>query len=198
MPTGKELDSWNIYSPLWAPVAIEKMADSTKVLSLKDWDRFDYAKAERLVPSSKKLLAEFSIVALQNNHGNLDIEFQDAKGTPGIRLSFDSVGAFTTKAGYRNKNIMQYKPGETYKIAVELDTDTRFFSVTINDKKELPGALFFAPLDAVERIVFRTGDTRRFPDADTPTDPMYEALPHAGEAVQKAGFLIKSLITRTR
>jgi hypothetical protein len=27
----------------------------------------------------------------------------------------------------------------------------------------------FAPVTSVERIVFRTGEVRRFPDADTPT-----------------------------
>ncbi len=50
LPVGKELEMWNIYSPLWAPVKVE---DGTLVL--KDKDPFDYAKAERIFPASKKL-----------------------------------------------------------------------------------------------------------------------------------------------
>lgn len=196
MPEGQELQYWNTYNALWAPVKIEKMTDGTKALALQDWDRYEYAKAERLVPPAKKMTAEFTIVPLQNDKGQLDIEFQDAKGTPGIRLSFDSAGELISKAGYRNKNLLKYEAGKEYKIGVELNTDQRMYTVTINGKKE-SAALFFAPLDKVSGIVFRTGNVRRFPDADTPTDPMYEAMPNAGEPDQKASFFIRSLTTKS-
>lgn len=196
MPDGEELKYWNTYNAIWAPVKMEKMADGTKALALQDWDRYEYARAERLVPPSKKMMAEFTVVPQQTDKGQLDIEFQDAKGTPGIRLSFDSTGELISKAGYRNKNLIKYEAGKEYKIGLELNTDQRMYTVTINGKKEST-ALFFAPLDSVSRIVFRTGSTRRFPDADTPTDPMYEAMPKAGEPDQKASFFIKSLITKS-
>ena len=194
LPADQELKYWNTYSPLWAPVAIEKMNDGRKALSMQDWDRYEYAKAERIVPSAKRMVAEFEIIPWQNNNGQLDIEFQDGKGTPCIRLSFDSTGNIHSKAGYRDKNLLKYNAGEKYKIRVELNTGTRFYSVTINGKGSQ--ALFFAPVDNVERIVFRTGDTRRFPDADTPTDPMHELLPGAGDPVTKAAFFITSMITK--
>jgi hypothetical protein len=54
--------------------------------------------------------------------------------------------------------------------------------------------LFFAPLASVERVVFRTGGVRRFPDADTPTDQMYD-LPHGGEQDKKAAYYITSFKT---
>ncbi len=195
MTAGKELDQWNYNSAIWATVGIDKMADGTRVLALRDQDRYEYAIAERLVPATKHLVAELSVVPEQNNNGQLDIEFQDGKGIPAVRLSFDSAGTLISKAGYRNKNLMKYTAGETYNIRVELTTDNRFYTVNVNGKNLSPG-LFFAPVDKVERIVFRTGDTRRFPDADTPTDPMYEAMPKAGEAVPKASFVIKSLLTK--
>lgn len=193
MQDGKELAQWNYYSGLWTPVVMEKMANGTKALALKDWDPFEYAKAERVIPSSKKVVAEFTVVPGQNNQGQLDIEFTDAKGTPGVRLSFDSTGNFITKAGYRNRNLMKYNAGETYNIRVELNTDTRFYNVKVNDKA-LPLGLFFAPLASVDRIVFRTGPVRRFPDADTPTDQNYD-LPAAGEKDKKAEYFITSLKT---
>jgi hypothetical protein len=194
LPDGKELNLWNIYSPLWASVKIEKNESGKKALCLKDADPYEYAKAERVVPAQKRLVVEFTVVPAQNNHGLLAIEFSDGKGTAAVRLAFDSTGNFYTKAGYRNRNLMKYTAGETYNIRVELNTDTRFFTTSVNGKV-LPANLFFAPVSEFERIVFRTGEVRRFPDADTPTDPMHEKLDGAGDKVKEAVYQITSFKT---
>jgi hypothetical protein len=193
---GKELALWNIYSPLWASVKVEK-AGAVRALTLRDYDRYEYAKAERVVPAAKRLVAEFTITPQQNNNGNLAIEFQDAKGTAAVRLVFDSAGNLYMKAGYRNRNLMQYKANETYNVRVELNTDTRFISTTVNGNA-LPNALFFSPVAELSRVVFRTGDVRRFPDADTPTDPMHEKLPSAGEKDKEAVYRITSFKTSAK
>lgn len=193
MPDEKELDLWNYNSGLWTPVSIDKMSNGTKALTLKDWDPFDYAKAERVIPSSKKITTEFTITPQQNDHGWLDIEFTNAKGNAGVRLSFDSAGEFISKAGYRYKNLMKYNAGETYNIRVELNCDTRFYTVTVNGKQLSPG-LFFQPLAFIDRVVFRTGHVRRFPNADTPTDQDFD-LPNGGEQDQKAVYYISSFKT---
>ncbi len=196
MPISKELAQWNIYSPLWAPVKVENVSGVRKIV-LKDYDRYDYAKAERVVPSGKRLVAEFTITPQQNSHGNLYIEFQDAKGTAAARLVFDSAGNLHAKAGYRDRNLMKYVAGETYEIRVELNTDTRFYSTTVNGKA-LANGLFFAPVAELSRVVFRTGEVRRFPDADTPTDPMHEKLPMAGEKDTMAAYHISSFETSSK
>jgi hypothetical protein len=193
MPDEKELNYWNYNSGLWTPVSIDKMSNGTKALALKDWDPFDYARAERVIPSSKKITTEFTITPQQNDHGWLDIEFINAQGNAGVRLSFDSTGSFITKAGYRNRNLMKYNAGETYNIKVELNCDTRFYTVTVNGKRLSPG-LFFQPLASLDRVVFRTGHVRRFPDADTPTDQDYD-LPNGGEQDKKAVWYISSFKT---
>jgi hypothetical protein len=194
LPAEKALAEWNIYSPHWAKVTVDKAGDGMNKLSLRDADPFDYAKAERVIPPTKKLVAEFSVEPQQNGHGLLDIEFQDAKGTPGIRISFDSAGVFRTKAGYRNKNLLDYNPGEKYEIKVQLNTETRLYSITVNGKN-LGNNILFAPLESVSRITFRTGNTRRFPDADTPTDQMYD-LPDAGRKDKEAVYHVRYLLTR--
>lgn len=193
LPAGKELEKWNTYSPQWAPVSIDKAPDGERALTLKDSDPFDFAKAERVVPSSKKLMTDFTITTGQNNTGMLDIEFQDEKGTAAIRLTLDSAGQFRTKAGYRNKNFMKYEAGTQYHVVIKLNTDTRFYTVNVNGKDVLTG-LFFAPVLSVNRVAFRTGDIRRFPDADTPTDQDFDR-PNAGEAAKQAVFYIKSFKT---
>lgn len=194
LPAGHELDKWNTYSLQWAPVNIDKAPDGTKSLTLKDWDRYDYAKAERVVPESKRLEAEFTVTPAQNSNGQLDIEFQDAKGQAGIRLSFDSTGVFRGKSGYRYKNFMKYEAGTAYHIKLKLNVDTRFYTLNVNGK-ELSLSLMFAPLTSVSRVVFRTGDVRRFPNADTPTDQSFD-LPKAGDPVKEAAYYIKSFTTK--
>lgn len=193
MPEGDELKQWNIYSPLWAPVKIEKMPDGTKCLSLKDWDPFDFAKAERLFPEAKQVNIEFSIIAAQNDKGLLDIELQDSKGTAALRLIFGPDSTLKVKSGARFSTMMKYKPGELYNIRISADADTRFYKTNVNGK-DLPVRLFFAPVKSLERIVFRTGEPRDFPTADTPADQVYD-LPNAGEPCSMSVFYIKSLKT---
>ena len=193
MKDGEELKRWNIFSPLWCKVAIEKN-NAGKTLSLKDSDPFDYAKAERLFPETKKLAVEFAITPQQNNYGTLEMELADAKGTPCIRFIFDSTGVLYTKSGYRNKSLAKYKAGETVKVKLELNTSTRFYTCSINGATA-SNNLCFAPVANVCRIVFRTGSTRRFPDADTPTDQSYD-LPNANAKDREAVYFIDYLKTQ--
>ncbi len=193
IPSNTALTYWNIYSPLQASVKIESTIDGTRALVLRDSDKFDYAKAERIIPESKKLTVAFSITAQQTSHGKLHIEMQDAKGTAATRLIFDSDGELKVKVGYRNSNIMKYEAGKTYDIRLELDQSKRIFNVFINGQSK--GAkVFFAPIASFKRVVFRTGEVRRFPDADTPTDQNYD-LPNADAHDTEAVFFIKSLQT---
>ena len=193
MPDGKELQKWNIYSPLWAPVKIEKLKDDTKCIALNDWDKFDFAKAERLFPSSKKGTVEFTIIANQNNTGLLHIELQDAKGSAAVRIVFDSTGTCKTKVGYRYSNILKYNASEKYNFKISFDTDTRMYTVNANGK-DVKREIFFAPVESISRIVFRTGEFRRFPDPESPSEQAFD-VPNAGEKDTLAKFYILSFKT---
>jgi hypothetical protein len=194
MKDGEELNEWNIFSPLWCKVNIEKH-NNRKSLTLHDSDPFDYAKAERVFPNSKKVSVEFSITPQQNNYGLLEIELTDAKGTSCLRLIFDSTGNILTKQGYRNRTLSKYDIAETVTIKIELNTATRFYTVSINGKNP-SNNLCFAPVESVERIVFRTGNVRRFPDADTPTDQMYD-LTDPDRKNKEAVYFIHHLKTKS-
>ncbi len=193
MPDGQELKYWNTFSPVWAPVKIEKTADGTKALVLRDKDPYDYAKAERVIPASKRVAVEFSVIPAQSNTGLLHIEFQDTKGSPAARLIFDADSLIKIKAGYRNSGVTKYEAGKQYDIRVELNTATRSYTISVNGSNK-SNKIFFAPVHAIERVVFRTGEVRRFPDADTPTDQDYD-LKNPGEPVAEAAFFIKSFKT---
>ncbi|NTE04419.1 six-hairpin glycosidase [Agrobacterium tumefaciens] len=189
LPENKALEKWNIYSPLWAPVKVEGGA-----LVLKDKDPFDYAKVERSFPASAKIITSFAITPKQNDFGLLEIELQDAKGLATVRLTFDTIGVLSAKAGARYKNFMKYEAGKSYDIKLKLDAHTRFYTVMVNGKDVLT-SLAFQPIAEVSRIVFRTGSVRRFPDVDTPADQTYD-LKNAGEPEKKeAVYLINYLKT---
>lgn len=189
-PSGQELQQWNIYSPRWSPVT----ADSTQGLILKDADPYDFAKAARVFPVAKEMQTEFSLTPGQADHGQLQIEFQDERNTPAVRLSFEPDSTFIAKAGARIKKIMTYKAGETYRIRVALNTNTRMYTVNINGKDMLT-QLFFAPVESFGHIVFRTGEARHFPTADSGPEADKD-LPHAGDKVPEAWFAIHYLKTK--
>ena len=192
LPSGKELENWNISSPLWAKVKIDNYR-GIKCLLLQDEDEFDYAMAMRLFPPSSQVKTEFMIEPGQNDHGTLFIELQDQKNTAALRLIFDSDGILKTKAGYRLKNIMNYQPGKVYKIRIEAQTGTRFYTVFTDDREAVKG-LFFAPVASLQQIVFRTGPVRRFPDVDTPTDQDFD-VKQDGKPIPEATYRISSLKT---
>jgi hypothetical protein len=75
----------------------------------------------------------------------LDIEFQDEKAVPAIRLTLDSAGQFRTKAGYRDKNIMKYEAGKAYHIILKAKYQYPFLHCECK-RQGCITALFFAPV----------------------------------------------------
>lgn len=192
LPDGKELENWNIYSPVWARVEIEKH-QNRKCLLLNDQDEFDYAMAERLFPPSEKINVEFTVEPGQNDHGDLYVELQNEKNTAALRLVFDADGKLQTKAGYRMRNLMSYQPNQKYTVRIEAQTANRYFDVFVDGKKVGSG-LFFAPVASLQQIVFRTGEVRRFPNVDTPTDQDFD-VKQDGKPIPEAKYWIESVKT---
>ncbi|MDR2804425.1 MAG: six-hairpin glycosidase [Dysgonamonadaceae bacterium] len=191
LPDGKELDSWNIYSPLWAPVSIEKQ-EGKRFLTLKDWDLFDYAKAEKIIPESKELDVAFAVTPKQNDRGNLQIEFQNANGLACSRIIFDKDGVLRLKTNYKYTTLLNYTPGKPYDFEIHLSTATRSLTLKINGKPTT--RLFFAPVESICRIVFRTGDIPEIPTANTPYTSDAD-LPQAGEEDARAEYFVSFLRT---
>ncbi len=184
------MQSWNIFSPLWC-----KIETFNQSLQLSDQDPYDYAKAERLFPESKKVKVEFAFTAGQQDHGTLEIELTDGKGMPCLRIMLDSTGSILTKQGYRNKSLGKYKANEKMVVTIELNTASRFYTVSLNGSKPANN-ICFAPVASVERIVFRTGSIRHFPDAETPTDQSYDLF-NTEVPVKNARYSIHYLKTKT-
>ena len=177
---------WNIYSPLWASAKVEGNA-----LVLRDKDPYDYAKADRVIEASKKAKIEFTITPQQNDNGSLQIEFVNDMGLVASRIIFDNDGIIKNKAGYRNASLSKYEAGQTYHFVFTVDVTTRSYQVAINGADK-GTKLFFQPVSNISKVSFRTGDVRRFPDADTPTDQDFD-VKNPGVAVKEAVYRISSL-----
>ena len=196
LPAATALNQWNIYSPLWASVEIAKMKNGTQALKLHDEDLFDFAKAEHVLPEAESMKASFTIIPEQVDAGSLEIELVNEKGQAGMRLKLDSTGSVYAKAGYRDKKIGAYKAGEPLNIEIDIDVKKRMFTVALNGGK--PGNnLMFQPLASINRITFRTGEVRMFPNALTPTDPDYD-LEGAGDKAKPATFWLLNLKTERK
>ncbi|RRN76109.1 hypothetical protein EIM50_26350 [Pseudoxanthomonas sp. SGD-10] len=172
---------WNIYSPLWASAQVEGNA-----LVLRDKDPYDYAKAERVVETAKKVKLEFTVTPKQANDGVLHIEFTDHKGHAGARILFDKDGYIKSKVGYRNSNVQKYEPNQSYHIVATVDVSTRSYQLSVNGV-ERGTRLFFQPVSNISKVSFRTGEVRRFPDADTPTDQDFD-VENPGKPVNEVSY----------
>lgn len=178
-------NKWNIYSPLWAPIRLEDNA-----LVLRDRDKFDYAKAERIIAEAQQVEVSFRVTPQQADHGNLQIELVNNLGLAAARIVFDADGYIRNKAGYRMASLQSYEAGETYYFVLTVDVRTRSYQVRINGA-ERGTRLFFQPVSEVSRVTFRTGDVRRYPDADTPTDQDFD-VKDAGVQDREAAYAIST------
>ena len=183
-----DLATWNIYSPVYAPVTLRD-----GWLTLQDSDPFDYARVERKIPATKELCVEFDLRAGQNGHGLLQMEFLDQHGTACSRIELTPDGIIRCKGGARYGNMGKYNANEVYRLKCVLSVSKRMIEVYINGKKA-GQRMFFAPVESIERVMFRTGAERRFPDVDTPAD-WDGTLDHAGEREAEASFAIAGLRT---
>lgn len=187
----RDLKTWNLYSGVWAPVTLDG-----KWLTLSDKDPFFDAKVERKIPASRLLSVEFDLQAEQNNHGHLEIEFVDEEGTACARIDLTEQGEMRSKGGARYGRVMMYEPGKTYRVKVDITLDDRNSTVYVDGKKTTTRMLF-APVKAIERVVFRTGARRHHPTVDTWAD-QYVDQPHGNDSTTMATFRIANFRTSSK
>jgi hypothetical protein len=183
-----DLTQWNIYSPKMAPIGLEG-----KWLTLSDEDPFDYARLDRKIPATKELTVSFDLEAEQNHNGLLQIEFMDGNGISASRIELTAQGEMRGKGGARYGHLIDYQAGRTYHVEVCLSVSNRMATFYV-DGKEVGKRMFYAPVHSFERVMFRTGSKRTFPDVDTPAD-WDGILPGAGATDSLAVYKIANFKT---
>lgn len=185
------LDNWNIMSLVYAPVRVENGK-----LMLADKDHHDFAKAERVIPATRRLEVEMNITPMQSNNGELQLELLDSHGNACTRLTFQPDGQLTVKTGARFSTILkEYCANKEYALRLLCDLDSRMVTIWIDGKKSSPKMLF-APIDSITRLSLRTGGRRTEPTIDSPADtPAYQDLPDAGKVDPLAVYYINNVRT---
>ncbi|MBE0653584.1 MAG: six-hairpin glycosidase [Bacteroidales bacterium] len=193
---GEELNNWNIYSPVWAPVNIEKKPNGVKHLVIKDKDLYDYAKAERIFKPAKDINIHTTLTPMQTD-GELYIELQNMNGEIAVTLIFNNLGEVVVNNLQAYEKIYKYNAGEECSISITTHSDGKYdISFNTIEKKGL--RLASSHVGEIERIVYRTGPGfgKPKPDPDLWEDKMQISprtidLPYASEMQKENVFLIK-------
>jgi len=177
LKAGGPVTGWNIYSPRWAPVSVVafpgweyKSGAENKSLELQDKDPYDYARAIRVFPESKKPALHFRVHAAQNHDGRLEIEVTDRFGYRPVRLIFAEDGNLQIQSGAEVTTLMPYEADKWYDVGLKVDVANGRFDVSLDGKPVKSAAIFTEYVKSVERISFRTGAFRVRPDFKTSTD----------------------------
>jgi hypothetical protein len=163
--TVSDLNSWNIYSPRWAPVSLANEGKN-KFLTLQDEEPYDYALAERIFrgASAKEIHFRYKVVKIAAGHA-LEIEAQDQKGDRPIRLRIDRnwIG-FDQRLIARDP--VKVELGKWYEVALKIDCRAGNYQFALDGNWLNDPIPFGERAEAIERIVFRTGPYRGYVPAD--------------------------------
>jgi len=153
------------------PVRIVDFPSPTnKSLELEDKDPYEYARAIRVFPESKKVILSVKVCPKQNSNGRLEIDIVDRFGNRPVRLAFADNGKITATSGIKTIDIAPYEPGRWHDLGLTVDVAAGSYRLSL-DGKPLPKELIFAEyVKSVERLSLRTGVYRTEPTRSTPRD----------------------------
>jgi len=194
---GQGLEAWNVYSPLWAPVRVVPSPEGQgHCLELRDGDPCDYALAERVFAAGRDVTLRLRLM-VQQAHGNeWHVEVVDGRGTTAGHLWFGADGRLRAMSAGDVVDMGGYAAGQWLDLELHVDVAQRTCSVGVPQLSLSATLIFQAPVNAVERLVLRTGPRRRYPTPDTPTEADGN-VPGAGEPVDAAVYLIDQVAVET-
>lgn len=157
---GGEVTDWNIYSPLWAPVAVERL-EGKNVVTLSDTDPYDRAKAERAIPPAQvgKVTVRIMIQQIGADNAPMRIEWQDRKGAVPFFVTFGADAVLRAKGNGVYHDLCGYETGVWYTLETTFDCAQNRWQISVQRdgetvcEKALP---FCQSVYAVERVLFAT------------------------------------------
>lgn len=176
------VEGFNLYSPKWAPVSLEDNA-----LVLRDFDRYDYARAERILAETGNLALSFTVLPHQNDHGSLYCEIQDSAGQTALRLIFREDGMLCQRTT-AVVPVCAYDGKKSVTIRVKVDCAAHMYWLEVNGET-VSGSNLVTAVSSVSRFVLRTGASRLSPTReDIPIEDEGYILPLADEKDREALF----------
>jgi len=201
-----ELDKWNLYEPTWAPISVvnDPANSNNKCLELRDEEPIDYARAERILPERKNFTVSFKVNPLQIPMGYaMDVEVQDKHGVRPMKIRFDKDWISLDHMKAEVPLPIPLTLNKWYSFELTFDCDSQSYAVKI-DGKEISNNIPFAyKVEALQRLVFRTGPYRGeiepiiFNEAVTnPAGLNTEDIPGTEAKVKASIYLIDDVITK--
>ena len=192
METDGVIPNWNVYDPIWAPVAIQEFpSKENKSLRLEDRDPYDYARAVRVFREGTRKEINLRVLAEQTDRGNLDIEVTDEHGNRPVQIRLDSDGMLKAWKDHRWIPLRRYSAGKWYKIGIQVHAvPYGTFSLSVDGQSVLEGARLAMAVKSVERLSFRTGPYRDLPNRHTDNQDPGPPLAGADEPLESAVFYV--------
>ena len=189
-PVVSGVKGFNLYSPKWAPCRIEE-----NVLMLRDFDRYDYAKAERLLPEAEALELFFTVIPSQREHGKLYCELLSPLGQTAVRLIFRDDGMLCRRTT-AVVSLGAYEADSPVSVRILLNCRCHSYSLEINGIS-FGETKFMTAVDTVNRFVLRTGEPRLTPTReDDPIEDENYMLPLADEKDREAVYALTSFFAK--
>lgn len=198
LTAGGEVPGWNLYSPKWAPVAVEEFPNrANRSLALRDRDPYDYARAVRVFPEGKRAQVRCRVQPKNAGVDPFEIEVMDRYGNRPVRIVFTTDGWIGAVNGGALAQVRRVRPGQWHDLHIAVDASRGRFDLTIDGTSALPGAQFAEAVLSVERVSFRTGPYRNDPSRQLDRyDPTLKDLPGADEPAPEALFYVDDVTIR--
>jgi hypothetical protein len=162
-----DLPLWNFYVPKWAPISIKEQSGhpSNHFLELKDMAPYDYALAERVFPTSKKVTIYFKVnpKRIIEGHG-LYVNVDNRQGERVLRLFFFDSGKRKLRFDLKDVEVspMRFHLDHWYNVTLTINCKQQKYSIKIDGKEIHHDIPFAFKVDSVSKLVFRTGPYRNY------------------------------------
>jgi hypothetical protein len=157
------LEKWNLYEPSWAPLSIvtDPLDANNQCLEMRDEEPLDFSRIERVLPESRKLSVRFKVNAQQIPLGYaLNVELQDKQGSRPMRIRFDIDWISVDHMNAEVPRPIPMQLAQWHDIELLLDSDKQSYAMSVNGKAFGEHIPFASKVDALQRLVFRTGPYR--------------------------------------
>jgi hypothetical protein len=182
---GRRVESWNTYSPQWAPVTIVEEG-TNRFVRLEDRDPCDYASVTRVFPENSLAHLTFQVRAHQKatTSAPLEIDVVSSNGTRAVAIALNGGKITAWNGTTEEEDVCKYPANEWTRVELLVDGSRQVYTLKVDGVAVLKNASFHETAPNVERVVFRTGEfrlrdfarrrhtepflTTRLPNADVP------------------------------
>jgi hypothetical protein len=191
------IKSWNVYSPLWAPVRAFRLHDGTACMRMADRDPCDYAKAVRVFPAGGRACVSLDFMAAGGYDQDLEIELTDGTGVVACRVL---IGGGKVRVRHASNVVPAFPLSPEVRwhtLQIRVDCAANVYEVSLDGEAQAARGLprIVHKVNDVERLVIRTKPFRYLPN--TEIYPLTPDMQGVDEPVDERVYYITNVKTGT-